>query len=487
MVTCGNGEQAGIGDMVLITYSAAEFERLQALIGGDSGTEKYLGKEMEVVSIDLNWYDSHVNTPCYLSAKHIEDGTENWINPDTITSVTARTSKLDTSALRTIPFEQITLEKELIGFTDTLRSILDFPIERPPSSAPQSTSSNASSILTGRAILSSKTSHGTTSGNKCCVCIERDLNIVIIPCGHLALCFECGISLRDSNANLCPLCRTEISSVVKTYHVVTQNFPSAVSSDSFDDCNYKPLSSGDSGHGSMTTGQCRPPVYNTASHQIQNLQQNSNSVLQRDYFEMMKLALRYTYACTSAVRLTPVTTVPMFDHNGEPKDQLIVMLVILDVTRYVRERILVAVFDHPLILEYWAFEKSLKEISHSLQVNIFGSQQSLELQQAFLTSFNRIDIASKVFWLPERITAKCVGEELFDEVTWISKVEDAGIVWWTRHFYGQMALLCMAYALYLHEQPTLNNFAAHMAQDVLKCIKAVICHLAERALTRAGG
>ena len=146
-MTCGNGEQAGIGDMVLITSSAAQFERLQALIGGGSGKEKYLGKEMEVVSIQLNLYDSYVNTPCYLRTKHVKDGTYHSIHPDAITGVTTRTRKpqldnpspaeritslaeprnsptqmsptrrpvrtSDASELRTIPFEQITLEKKL--------------------------------------------------------------------------------------------------------------------------------------------------------------------------------------------------------------------------------------------------------------------------------------------------------------------------------------------------------------------------------------
>ena len=80
--------------MVLITSSAAQFERLQALIGGGSGKEKYFGKEMEVVSINLNLtYDSYVNTPCYLWTKHVKDGTRHSIHPDAITRVTTRTSR----------------------------------------------------------------------------------------------------------------------------------------------------------------------------------------------------------------------------------------------------------------------------------------------------------------------------------------------------------------------------------------------------------
>ena len=93
VVTCGNGEQARVGDTVLITSSAAEFKRPQAKIYGGRGMKKYLGKEVEVVSIKLNLYNSYVNTSCYLITKDINDGTEHSIHPDTITSVITRTSR----------------------------------------------------------------------------------------------------------------------------------------------------------------------------------------------------------------------------------------------------------------------------------------------------------------------------------------------------------------------------------------------------------
>ena len=102
---------------------------------------------MKVVSIQLNLHDSYVNTPCYLRTKHAKDGTYHSIHPDAITRVTTHTRKsqldnplpaqcttplsaprnsptqmsptlqparaLDAPELRTIPFEQITLEKKL--------------------------------------------------------------------------------------------------------------------------------------------------------------------------------------------------------------------------------------------------------------------------------------------------------------------------------------------------------------------------------------
>lgn len=50
--------------------------------------------------------------------------------------------------------------------------------------------------------------------NVCKICYERDINCVLLECGHLCSCIECGRRLRD-----CPICRRFISRIVETYRV----------------------------------------------------------------------------------------------------------------------------------------------------------------------------------------------------------------------------------------------------------------------------
>lgn len=47
---------------------------------------------------------------------------------------------------------------------------------------------------------------------ECKICFGTAINCVFIPCGHLTACYECGSPLRH-----CPMCRTAITSVVKTF------------------------------------------------------------------------------------------------------------------------------------------------------------------------------------------------------------------------------------------------------------------------------
>ncbi|KAM9178305.1 baculoviral IAP repeat-containing protein 7 [Mergus octosetaceus] len=46
----------------------------------------------------------------------------------------------------------------------------------------------------------------------CKVCMDRDVSIVFVPCGHLVACGECALNLR-----LCPICRAVIRESVRTF------------------------------------------------------------------------------------------------------------------------------------------------------------------------------------------------------------------------------------------------------------------------------
>ncbi|NWH81075.1 BIR7B protein, partial [Piaya cayana] len=46
----------------------------------------------------------------------------------------------------------------------------------------------------------------------CKVCMDRDVSVVFVPCGHLVACAECA-----SNLSSCPICRAVIRGCVKTF------------------------------------------------------------------------------------------------------------------------------------------------------------------------------------------------------------------------------------------------------------------------------
>lgn len=46
----------------------------------------------------------------------------------------------------------------------------------------------------------------------CKVCLDKDVSVVFVPCGHLVTCGECALNLR-----LCPICRAVIQDSVRTF------------------------------------------------------------------------------------------------------------------------------------------------------------------------------------------------------------------------------------------------------------------------------
>ena len=53
----------------------------------------------------------------------------------------------------------------------------------------------------------------------CKICYEKERNCVLVPCGHLGLCFECAKGEKDRGARfLCPFCRKPVLDVVKVFY-----------------------------------------------------------------------------------------------------------------------------------------------------------------------------------------------------------------------------------------------------------------------------
>ncbi|XP_059153661.1 putative inhibitor of apoptosis [Physella acuta] len=50
--------------------------------------------------------------------------------------------------------------------------------------------------------------HQTT----CKICMDREVNVVFLPCGHLVSCSECAFAMKD-----CPVCRKKIQGTVRAY------------------------------------------------------------------------------------------------------------------------------------------------------------------------------------------------------------------------------------------------------------------------------
>ena len=51
------------------------------------------------------------------------------------------------------------------------------------------------------------------SGKECLICLSEARNTIIMPCGHLCICAECGQTLKNKKYN-CPICRGLISYMI---------------------------------------------------------------------------------------------------------------------------------------------------------------------------------------------------------------------------------------------------------------------------------
>ncbi len=55
---------------------------------------------------------------------------------------------------------------------------------------------------------------------ECLVCLEKEHDVVIVPCGHFCMCNECANQIKCSSGK-CPLCRGTIDLVVMKHQIQT--------------------------------------------------------------------------------------------------------------------------------------------------------------------------------------------------------------------------------------------------------------------------
>lgn len=77
---------------------------------------------------------------------------------------------------------------------------------------------NAASAVVPETTDTLNTSTSSQNTTECIVCYEKAVDCVIYTCGHMCLCYECGLQQwRGRGAGICPMCRMPIRDIIRTY------------------------------------------------------------------------------------------------------------------------------------------------------------------------------------------------------------------------------------------------------------------------------
>lgn len=94
----------------------------------------------------------------------------------------------------------------------------------PSKSSSKTSNSNAKlkarhpSVKASKSIPSNRDNNNNSPPSKDCpICFERPINCVLYQCGHMCTCYECGVKQWRTQSRTCPICRTVIKDVIKTY------------------------------------------------------------------------------------------------------------------------------------------------------------------------------------------------------------------------------------------------------------------------------
>lgn len=57
----------------------------------------------------------------------------------------------------------------------------------------------------------------TSWSDECTICYENVVDTVLYACGHMCLCYTCGLKLKKMANACCPICRRTIKDIIKIY------------------------------------------------------------------------------------------------------------------------------------------------------------------------------------------------------------------------------------------------------------------------------
>uniref|UniRef100_A0A3B3YN92 E3 ubiquitin-protein ligase NEURL1 n=1 Tax=Poecilia mexicana TaxID=48701 RepID=A0A3B3YN92_9TELE len=60
-------------------------------------------------------------------------------------------------------------------------------------------------------------SSSSSWSDECTICYENMVDTVLYACGHMCLCYACGLKLKKMANACCPICRRTIKDIIKTY------------------------------------------------------------------------------------------------------------------------------------------------------------------------------------------------------------------------------------------------------------------------------
>lgn len=114
--------------------------------------------------------------------------------PATVTSVATADQLLCRLPPPLIPLP-VAVSNDLVILND------DFPPSKPA----------ASSSTNVRSSVRSK------DNAECAICLEKEPDSALYPCGHMCMCYECAVSVQKQRSALCPMCRQPIVDILKIY------------------------------------------------------------------------------------------------------------------------------------------------------------------------------------------------------------------------------------------------------------------------------
>jgi len=102
---------------------------------------------------------------------------------------------------------------EAAGYTPSFYGVMPLEPQAPPAYSPRAPNApNAPNAPPANEAGEVDPEDDMDISDECSICMERQIDCVLVPCGHMCACFTCAGPMEE-----CPICRTSVDKAVKTF------------------------------------------------------------------------------------------------------------------------------------------------------------------------------------------------------------------------------------------------------------------------------
>jgi len=161
--------------------------------------------------------DAHVrNNFSHLGINSAQQGAMAGSDEVSVISATAAVHVSQNHVSRAVSLELSSLRSQVNELKEMMKMSFDLQLDIQRAIRQEVAAAVSAALVDTPTIQSQQPRSRPVNDTNCLICLDKATDTVLYQCGHMCVCYTCGMSLKQRGQN-CPMCRAPIRDIIRAY------------------------------------------------------------------------------------------------------------------------------------------------------------------------------------------------------------------------------------------------------------------------------